>query len=139
MSQENEEKLIPLPIAVLALIGVAALLCCGVVIAIIVIPSISTVLTNISFYDDDLVLLSEALSARSDPDDSIPSAVFGIGGTTNSSPDAPWVTIELSYTEKCTDTIEDPCEQLADEFAHIVLEQYARLNDINGNTFAKMT
>lgn len=133
MSQDNKEDVVPLPIAILALIGVAALLCCGVITAWLLANIYPSLATNLSYSDENLELLGEALSARWDPDDSIPSATFGIEGPdTTYSPDAPWVAIELSYTEKCTETLEDPCEELADEFARIVLEQYTRVNDING-------
>lgn len=84
--------------------------------------------------DEELAKLSEALAQRWDPDPAIPSA--GMGLETYASSDNPepeiWLTIELSYKGACDPTPNDPCEALVDELAHVVFDNYARVDELTG-------
>jgi len=84
--------------------------------------------------DPEFAKLLEALAKRWDPDPAIPSA--GIGIQTYASFDNPepelWLEIEISYTGACDATPNDPCEELVDELAAIVFDNYARVDELTG-------
>lgn len=85
-------------------------------------------------YDEDYAALVRALSERWGHDDSMPSASTGFdtSGTSNKLTEV-WLAIELSYTGICNSTASsNPCEELANEFASIVFNNYGKVNNLTG-------
>jgi hypothetical protein len=80
----------------------------------------------------DYAALAEALSARWNPDDTIPTASMGFDYHSSGGENEIWFTIEVSSTATCNDTSADACERLADELAAIVFENYGLVDELNG-------
>lgn len=77
--------------------------------------------------------LTQSFEQKWNKDKSVPTFSIGID-TYDSEQQFPgeWLVIELFYTGACTSTASDPCNQLADEAAQIVFDNYINVNDVDG-------
>lgn len=118
----------------------------GLVVALLVACAVFSVVTfgplfrqmfettaEMNLYDENFDKLYDALSERWDPDNSIPNAgvsfsFYQVGDQETEV----WLIIELETTESCAGGAANPCEQLADEFAAIALENYPRIDEMAG-------
>jgi hypothetical protein len=80
----------------------------------------------------EYAVLAEALSARWNPDDTIPSASMGFDSHASGDEVRVRLSIEVSTTATCDDSATDPCERLADELAAIVLANYGLVDELDG-------
>jgi hypothetical protein len=81
---------------------------------------------------EDYTTLTDALNQRWKNDVTLPTTSVGFGTNDALKYPGDWLVIEMSYTGTCTSTPSDPCNQLANEFAQIVFDNYRKLNDIDG-------
>ncbi len=110
-----------------------ALVACGVAVYALIGSWLGSAFTPLAqYYGADYDRLQQALAARWDTDNSIPSASSGIDLNGFGDNPGAWLVIEISYTGACASTPPDPCDRLANDLARIVLENYGKVDDLTG-------
>lgn len=121
---------------IIFVIGISLLLCCSIPTALKTIISEASLLPSLQTEKEFIELLA-ALEQRWNNDESLPNTSIGfdyINVADFSEYEIPgyWLVIDMQYTVECHSTPSDPCNELADEIARIVFDNYKKVNELSG-------